>query len=249
MSDTIEGRNPVLEALRAGRTISRILIARNIEKSGTINEILSLIKEKNIPVEYLEKDELSHVSRTGSYQGIVALIPQRQYFDLAEILSIPQKKQEPAFFVVLDGIEDPHNLGAIIRTGEATGVHGVIIREKRAVGLTAGVEKASAGALEYVAVARVNNISRALERLKKQNIWIIGVDQSGDIEYTGIDLKPPSAIVIGSEGGGISNLVKRKCDFLVKIPMIGKITSLNASVAAALVMYEVFRQRRNKVSD
>ncbi|MCR4393728.1 MAG: 23S rRNA (guanosine(2251)-2'-O)-methyltransferase RlmB, partial [Dehalococcoidales bacterium] len=146
-------------------------------------------------------------------------------------------------------IEDPHNLGAIIRTGEATGVHGVIIREKRAVGLTAGVEKASAGALEYVAVARVNNISRALETLKKHNIWIIGVDQSGDVDYTGIDLKPPSAIVIGSEGSGISSLVKRNCDFLVKIPMAGKISSLNASVAAALVMYEVFRQRRNKVSD
>ena len=248
MSDTIEGRNPVLEALRAGRSISRILIARNIEKAGIINEILNLAKEKNIPAEYLEKDELSRMSRTGSHQGIVALVPPRRYFDLDEILSIPLKKQESPFYIVLDGIEDPHNLGAIIRTAEATGVHGVIIRERRAVGLTAGVEKASAGALEYVAVAKVNNIARAVETLKKHNIWIIGVDQGGDIDYTGIDLKPPSAIVIGGEGGGISALVKRHCDFLVKIPMTGKITSLNASVAAALVMYEVFRQRRSKIS-
>ena len=162
---------------------------------------------------------------------------------LDELLLIPAARDEAPFFIILDGLEDPHNLGAILRTADASGVHGVIIREKREVGLTAAVEKASAGALEYVPVARVTNISQTIEQLKKNNIWVIGIDQDGDTNYTSIDYKPATAIVIGGEGKGLSDLVKKNCDFLGFIPMRGKLSSLNASVAAGVVMFEVVRQR------
>jgi 23S rRNA (guanosine2251-2'-O)-methyltransferase len=183
------------------------------------------------------------VSETGASQGVIAFAAPREYAELDEILAVPMKRKEPALMVLLDGIEDPHNLGAILRTADATGVHGVIIREKRAVGLTPVVEKSSAGAIEYVPVACVANIAQTIETLKQQNIWVVGIDQSANTDYTAIDYRPPTAIVIGGEGKGLSELVKKRSDFLVSIPMKGKISSLNASVATGVILYEVLRQR------
>jgi 23S rRNA (guanosine2251-2'-O)-methyltransferase len=242
-SETIEGRNPVLEALRAERPIHKILMANNLERHSVIAEILHLARSRSVPVEYVERQIIDRQSLSGAHQGVLAFASAKEYCDLDDLLAIPHAKNEPAFFALLDGIEDPHNLGAIIRTADAAGAHGVIIREKRAVGLTSIVEKASSGALEYVPVARVTNLTQTIESLKKDNIWVVGIDQSGDSEYTRIDYKTPTAIVIGGEGKGISPLVRQHCDFLARIPMKGKITSLNASVAAAVVMYEVLKQR------
>jgi 23S rRNA (guanosine2251-2'-O)-methyltransferase len=245
MDNLIEGRNPVLEALRSDRPITRIILAKNIERHSSIGEIIHLARTKGIPVEYVERQFIDRQSETRVNQGVLALTAAKEYANLDDILSIPAKKNEPAFFVILDGVEDPQNLGAILRTAEATGAHGVIVRERRAVGLTATVEKASAGALEYVPVTRVANISQTIETLKQNNIWIVGIDQSGKENYTRIDYKPPTAIVIGGEGKGISDLVLKHCDFLASIPMVGKITSLNASAAAAVILYEVLKQRRS----
>lgn len=243
MDNTIEGRNPVLEALRSGRTIGKILFTKNIERHSTIAEILHLAKQNDIPIEYVERPVIDRLSQTGAHQGIIAFTSAKEYADLDEVLAIPEGRNERAFLVILDGVEDPHNLGAILRTADAAGVHGVIIRERRAVGLTPVVEKASAGALEYVPVVRVANISQTIEILKSRNIWVVGIDQAGDTNYTQIDYKPPTALVIGGEGQGLSDLVKKRCDFLAFIPMKGKISSLNASVAAGVVMFEVVRQR------
>ncbi len=243
MPNTIEGRNPVLEALRSDRPVSKVLLARNIERHSVIAEIIHLAKARGIPVEYVERPAIERQSQTGANQGVLALAAAKEYADLDELLAIPAVKKEIPFFVVLDGIEDPHNLGAVLRTADAAGVHGVVIRERRAVGLTPVVEKASAGALEYMPVAQVANISQTIEALKKNNIWVVGIDQSGDIDYTKVDYRPPTAIVIGGEGQGLADLVKKRCDFLARIPMKGKISSLNASVAAGVMMYEVVRQR------
>jgi 23S rRNA (guanosine2251-2'-O)-methyltransferase len=243
MTDFIVGRNPVLEALRAGRRISRIYLAGNIVNQGVIAEIRRLAQSRSIPVEYQERLELDRQSPGMLNQGVLALVNPREYVDLDDLLAVPAARQEKALLVVLDGIEDPHNLGAIIRTADASGAHGIIIREKRAVGLTAVVEKTSAGAVEYVPVARVANLAQTIEVLKQRGIWVVGVDQQGESGYTQIDYRPPTAVVIGGEGGGIADLVKKRCDFRVRIPMRGKISSLNASVAAAVVLYEVVRQR------
>lgn len=243
MANTIEGRNPVLEALKSGRPISKILIAKNIERHSVIGEIIHQAHTQDIPIEYVERQAIERLSETGASQGILAFSGVKEYNELEDLMAISGEKNEPALYVILDGIEDPHNLGAILRTADATEVHGVITRERRAVGLTPVVEKASAGALEYVPVARVTNISRTIETLKQNNIWIVGIDQSGTEEYTQINYKPPTAIVIGGEGQGLSDLVKKNCDFLARIPMKGKISSLNASVAAGVVLYEVMRQR------
>jgi 23S rRNA (guanosine2251-2'-O)-methyltransferase len=243
LASTIEGRNPVLEALRAGRRINKIYLLKSAEKHGSISEIINLAVARHIPVDYLDRPALDRLSNTAVNQGVIAEAEPRAYAALDELLEVPQKKGEPPFFIILDGIEDPHNLGAILRTAEAAGVHGVIIREKRAVGLTPAVEKAAAGALEYVPVARVTNISQTIAYLKQRNIWVVGVDRSGDSNYTRVDYKPPTALVIGGEGQGVSELVKRNCDFLVTIPMRGKISSLNASVAAAMTIFEVVRPR------
>ena len=243
MDNTVEGRNPVLEALKSGRAINKILLVKNIERHGIIGEILYEAQKKGILLEYVERQVIDRLGQSGANQGIIALTAAKEYADLDELLEIPAKIIQNAFFIILDGLEDPHNLGAIIRTADATGAHGVIVRERRAVGLTAVVEKASAGALEYVPVARVVNISRAIETLKNNNIWIVGIDQSGKNGYSKIDYKPATAIVIGAEGQGLSDLVRKNCDFLASIPMRGHISSLNASVAAAVVMYEVAKQR------
>jgi 23S rRNA (guanosine2251-2'-O)-methyltransferase len=243
MADTIEGKNPVLEALKAGRPLNKILLAKNIRKDTVVTEILSYARNKRIPVEFIDRYSLERRGLTGASQGILAYTAAREYITLDELMAIPSEKGEPALYCVLDGLEDPMNLGAILRTAEAAGVHGIIIRSRRAVGLTSIVAKASAGAIEYMPVARVANITRTLETLKKNSIWIIGIDMSAETEYTRVDFKLPVAIVIGSEGKGLSPLVRKSCDSTAFIPMKGKINSLNASVAAALVMYEALRQR------
>jgi 23S rRNA (guanosine2251-2'-O)-methyltransferase len=243
MPDIIEGRNPIIEAIKSGRPLNKILLAHNIGRHSSIAKILYLSRSKGIPVEYVTKNAIDRLSATGAHQGVIAYVAIKEYIELEDLFTISENRGEPPFYCVLDGIEDPQNLGAIIRTADASGVHAILIRSRRAVGLTAAVAKASAGAIEYVPVARVSNISQAIETLKKNNVWVIGIDSASDIDYKKADFKLPTAIVIGSEGEGLSDLVKRKCDYLVSIPMRGKITSLNASTAAALVMYEVFRQR------
>ena len=243
MSEVIEGRNPVLEALKSGRPINKVLLASNIERHGVVGQILHLARERGVPVEYVARPALDRLSTTAAHQGVIAFASVKEYFELEELLTVSKQKDEPPLYIILDGIEDPQNLGTIIRTAEATGAHGVVIRERRAVGLTGAVARASAGALEYVPVARVNNIAQAIETLKKNNVWVVGIDPSGKTEYDQVDYCPPTAIVIGGEGQGISDLVKKRCDILASIPMRGKITSLNAAVAAALAMYAAFRLR------
>ncbi|MDO8568053.1 MAG: RNA methyltransferase, partial [Dehalococcoidales bacterium] len=195
MIDTIEGRNPVLEALRAGRPISKILLARDMPRHSAVAEILNLAQSQGIPVEYVERRVLDQKSQTTASQGVIAYAAAKEYLDLDELFAISRQKNEPPLYVVLDGIEDPYNLGAIIRSAEATGVHGIIIRSRREVGLTATVVKASAGAIEYVPVARVVNIAQTIETLKQNNVWVIGIDMSGEQQYSRVNFKLPTAIV------------------------------------------------------
>ena len=239
----IEGRNPVIEALRAGRPISKILMDRNVQMHGAAAQILQLSKSRGVPVELVDKQSIDRQSVTGSSQGVIAFAAAKDYVSLDDLFSISQDKREPALYLVLDGIEDPHNLGAILRTAEATGVHGVVIRERRAVGLTPVVVKASAGAVEYIPVAMVTNISQAMITLKKNNVWVTGIDMAGEQGYSQVDFNLPTAIVIGGEGKGLSELARKRCDSIASIPMKGKVSSLNASVAAGVVMYEALRQR------
>jgi 23S rRNA (guanosine2251-2'-O)-methyltransferase len=243
VADIIEGKNPVIEVLRSGRPLNKILLARNSGQRAAVAEILHLSQARGIPIEYVTKDVIDRLSTTAVHQGVIAYVAVKEYVTLADLLTISEERNEPPLYCLLDGIEDPHNLGAIIRTAEASGVHGVIVPSRRAVGLTAVVAKASAGAVEYVPVARVTNLSQAIETLKKSHVWVVGIDPAGKMNYNKVDFSLPTAITIGSEGRGLSNLVKTRCDYLASIPMRGKITSLNASVAAALVMYEAFRQR------
>lgn len=243
MRDQIEGRNPVLEALRSDRPINKILISHEIERHSAIAEILHLSKKKRIPIERVTADIIKAKSLTGSAQGIIAYASAKGYIDIYDLFEISRSKGEPAFYLILDGLEDPHNLGAILRTADAAGVHGIVIPERRSVGLTETVAKVSAGAIEYVPVARVVNINNAIRTIKENDVHIVGIDQDAKKHFTDIDLKQPTAIVIGGEGKGISRLAKENCDELAYIPMKGKITSLNASVAAAIVMYELVRQR------
>jgi len=243
MADIIEGRNPVIEALRTGRPMNKVLLARNIGLHSAVAEILTLAKSRGIPVEYVERRFIDRLTTTSSHQGVIAYASIKEYVALEDLLNISREKNEPPLYCMLDGIEDPQNLGAIIRTAEASGTHGVIIRSRRAVGLTATVAKTSAGAVEYVPVARVSNISQAIAALKRNGVWVVGIDQAGEIPYSQVDFRLPTAMVIGSEGRGLSDLVRERCDSLASIPMLGRIASLNASVAAALVMYEAFRQR------
>jgi 23S rRNA (guanosine2251-2'-O)-methyltransferase len=219
------------------------MLAKNIRNDTAVVQIMSAARDRGIPVELVDRQAIDRVSSGGVNQGVVAYAAVKDYVSLEELLAIPQKTGEPALLCVLDGIEDPMNLGAIIRTAGAAGVHGIIVRSRRAVGLTPVVAKASAGAIEHVPVARVANISQTIETLKEHGIWVTGIDMTGDKDYTGVDFKRPSAIVIGGEGQGLSPLVRKTCDTVAFIPMKGKISSLNASVAAALVMYAAFRQR------
>ena len=241
--DIIEGRNPVIEALKAGRQISKIMLDSNIDRRGTVDQIIQLAKSSHVQIEFVDRHTLAKNSTTGANQGVMALAAATKYLELEDLLEISKKKGEQPFYMLLDGVEDPHNLGAILRTAECTGVHGVVIRERRAVGITPAVIKASAGAVEYMPVAQVNNISQAIITLKKNNVWVTGIDMAGTVQYTQVDYKLPTAIVVGGEGNGLSDLAGKRCDTLAVIPMKGRISSLNASVAAAVVMYEVLRQR------
>lgn len=241
--DKIEGRNPVMEALKAGRPINKIFVAKG-EREGSINQIIAIAKQQGIVIQDVDRKKLDSMSDTKAHQGVIAFAAAREYVDVDFILESASKKNEQPFIVILDEITDARNFGSILRTADAAGVHGIIIPKRRSVGLTPVVSKSSAGAIEYVPVARVANIAQTIDFLKDKNIWVAGTDSSGDKPYHKADLKGPIALIIGSEGEGIGRLVKEKCDFILNIPMKGKISSLNASVAAALVMYEVARQRQ-----
>ncbi|MBQ4528621.1 MAG: 23S rRNA (guanosine(2251)-2'-O)-methyltransferase RlmB [Clostridia bacterium] len=240
--DKIEGRNPVMEALRSGRAIDKILVQSG-EKNGSIIKILAKAKEKKIAVSYVEKSKLDKISSTGAHQGVIAYVAAKEYVSVSDIIKIAKEKNEAPFIVVCDDITDPHNLGSIIRTANAAGVHGVIIAKHNSVGLNATVAKTSAGAVEYTPVAKVSSIAQTVEQLKKENIWVVGADMDGENTIHTHDFSGAVAIVIGNEGKGISHLVKERCDFMVRIPMLGKISSLNASVAGSLMIYEVVRNR------
>lgn len=238
----LEGRNAILEVLRSGRDIEKIMVAKgNVE--GTIKRIIAMAVEKGIVIQEVSRQKLDEISQTKNHQGVIALVSAHDYVEVEDILAAAKEKGEDPFVLLLDGITDPHNLGAILRTAECAGVHGVIIPKRRSVGLNATVGKTSAGAIEYMPVARVTNIVQTMEYLKKEGLWIACADMKG-LDHFDTNMKGPLALVIGSEGDGVSRLVKEKCDFTASIPMYGKISSLNASVAAALLMYEVVRQRR-----
>jgi 23S rRNA (guanosine2251-2'-O)-methyltransferase len=240
----LEGRKAVLEALNHEKPIDRILVRRDKDKpvEGTLRMIAAKARERRIVVQEVERAKLDATSETGHHQGVIALCPAVPYFSVEEILQIARDRGEPPFVIVLDGVTDPHNLGAILRSADAGGVHGVIIPKRRAVGLTGTVAKTSAGALSHVAVARVSNITRTLEDLKKAGLWIACAQPEGKPHFSA-DMTGPIALVLGAEGEGVSRLVSENCDFSVSIPMLGKIASLNVSVAAGILIYEVVRAR------
>ncbi|MCR4778989.1 MAG: 23S rRNA (guanosine(2251)-2'-O)-methyltransferase RlmB [Lachnospiraceae bacterium] len=240
---TIEGRNAVLESLKSGKPVDKLLVQEGAGE-GSVNTILREAKKAGVVIEYVPKERLDAISKTGRHQGVIASCAAYEYAEVEDILAAAKEKNEDPFIVVLDGIEDPHNLGAIIRTAHQAGAHGIIIPKRRAVGLTATVAKTSAGAINYMPVAKVTNISQTIEELKKEGIWFACADMDGEVMYRA-NLKGPIGIVIGNEGEGVSRLVKEKCDFTVSIPMKGQIDSLNASVAAGVLAYEIVRQRMN----
>mgnify|MGYP005775338403 FL=1 len=241
--DQIEGRNSVLELLESGRDINKIYIQAG-EKHGSIYKIIAMAKERKIVLTELDKNKMQKIAQTQNYQGVIAIVPPFNYVEIEDILEEAKTRQEDPFIVILDGIEDVHNLGSIIRTAETAGVHGIILPKRRSALVNSTVSKVSAGAVEYMKIARVNNLAQTIQKLKEQGIWVCGTDMSAPVDYDEQDLKGPIAIVIGSEGFGMSRLMKESCDFLVKIPMQGKITSLNASVSAGIVIYEAVRQRK-----
>lgn len=237
----IVGKNPVIEALKANRDINKILIAEGSQR-GQMTQIIQLAKESNVILQFVPKKKIDQISDQ-NHQGVLAYIAAYQYAELDDLIAAAEKKQEPPFFLILDEIEDPHNLGSVMRTADAVGAHGIIIPKRRAVGLTATVAKASTGAIEYIPVVRVTNLVQTIEELKERGLWIAGTDASGKEDYRQLDGTLPIGLVIGNEGKGMGRLIKDKCDFLIRLPMAGKVTSLNASVAAALLMYEVYRKR------
>ena len=238
---TIEGRNAVLEAFRSGKTIDKLFVMDDC-KDGPVMSILREAKKTDTIIKYVDKERLDKMSQTGRHQGVIANAAAYEYAEVEDILQAARDKNEAPFIFVLDGIEDPHNLGAIIRTANLSGAHGVIIPKRRAVGLTATVLKTSAGALNYTPVVKVTNIATTIEDLKKEGLWFVCADMGGEVMYN-LDLKGPMGLVIGNEGDGVSRLVKEKCDFGASIPMKGNIDSLNASVATGVLAYEIVRQR------
>ena len=242
----IEGRNSVLELLESNRDINKIYVSRG-EKHGSINKILAIAKEKRIVTVEVDKSKLDAMSQTENHQGVIAIVPPFEYCEVDDILENAKQKNEQEFILILDGIEDPHNLGSIIRTAETAGVHGIIIPKRRAAAVNSTVAKTSAGAVEYMKIARVTNISDAIDKLKRAGLWICGTDISTEKYYYNQDLTGPIGIFIGNEGNGMSEKVRKNCDFLVKIPMKGKVTSLNASVSTGIVVYEAVKQRLSKM--
>lgn len=238
----LEGRNAVLEAIRNERDMEKLLVLRG-NTEGTIKKIIAQAAQKGVVIQEVSRQKLDEISQTKNHQGVIALVSAHNYATVDEILQYAQQKGEDPFIVILDGITDPHNLGAVMRSAECAGAHGVIIPKHRSVGLNATVAKTSAGAIEYIPVARVTNIVKTMESLKKQGLWFACADMKG-LDYFDTDMKGSIGIVIGSEGSGVSRLVKECCDFTVSIPMYGKISSLNASVATGLLLYEVVRQRK-----
>ena len=238
---TIEGRNAVMEAFRSGKTIDKLFVLDGCQ-DGPVKSIVREAKKHDTIINYVAKERLDQMSETGKHQGVIAFAAAYEYAEVEDILNIAEEKGEPPFVFLLDGIEDPHNLGAIIRTANLAGAHGVIIPKRRAVGLTATVARTSAGALNYTPVAKVTNLSKTIEDLKKEGLWFVCADMDGTRMYD-LDLKGAIGLVIGNEGEGVSRLVKEKCDFVASIPMKGDIDSLNASVAAGVLAYEIVRQR------
>lgn len=238
---TIEGRNAVIEAFRAGKTIDKLFILDGCH-DGPIQTIVREAKKHDCIITYVAKDRLDRMSPTGKHQGVVAMAAAYEYAEVEDILKLAEERGEPPFIFVLDNIEDPHNLGAIIRTANLAGAHGIIIPKRRAVGLTATVARTSAGAIHYTPVAKVTNIANTIEELKGKGLWFVCADMNGELMYH-LDLKGPIGLVIGNEGEGVSRLVREKCDFTASIPMKGNIDSLNASVAAGVLAYEIVRQR------
>lgn len=239
----IEGRNAVLEALRSGRPVDRLFVLDGCQ-DGPVRTIVREAKKRGTVLNFVDKERLFHLSRTGKHQGVIAFAAAYEYGDIDSMLEQAQKRGEDPFLILLDGIEDPHNLGAIIRTANLAGAHGVIIPKRRAAGLTSVVARTSAGALNYTPVAKVTNLANTMKTLKKRGLWFVCADMDGTLMYE-TNLKGPIGLVIGGEGGGVSRLVKENCDFVAAVPMKGQINSLNASVAAGVLAYEIVRQRMN----
>lgn len=240
--DLIEGRNAVIEALKSDKTIEQILIAKGDIK-GSVNLIFKMAKEKNITIKEVNRKKLDNMSETKSHQGVIAIVTPYKYCEIEDIFNYAKERKEEPFIVILDEIEDPHNLGSIIRTAEVFGVHGIIIPKRRSVGVTPAVYKSSSGAVEHMNISRVANLNNAIDMLKERGLWVYGSDMEGEEYSYNVKFKGGVALVIGSEGKGISRLTKEKCDLIVKIPMKGKINSLNASVASGILMYEVMKQK------
>jgi len=240
--DQIEGRNSVLELLETGKDINKIFIEKG-EKRGSINKIIGIAKDRKVVIVEIEKTKLNQMAQTDNHQGVIAIVPPFDYCEVEDILNEAKRKNEKPFIMILDGIEDPHNLGSIIRTAETAGVHGIIIPKRRACMVNSTVYKVASGAVEHMKIARVNNITDTINYLKENDIWIYGTEMEAKKYYYNENLTGAVAIVIGSEGFGMSRLVKENCDVLLKIPMKGTITSLNASVSAGIIMYEVVKQR------
>ncbi|MFE8703810.1 23S rRNA (guanosine(2251)-2'-O)-methyltransferase RlmB [Cytobacillus sp. FJAT-54145] len=239
--DYIIGKNPVIEALKSDRDVNKILVAEGSQK-GQMQQVVGLARERNVLVQFVPKKKIDQLVE-GNHQGVVAQVAAYEYAELDDLFAAAEKKNEAPFFMLLDEIEDPHNLGSVMRTADAVGAHGIIIPKRRAVGLTSTVAKASTGAIEYVPVVRVTNMARTIDELKERGVWIAGTDAKGKEDFRSFDGTLPLGLVIGSEGKGMGRLIRDKCDFLIHLPMKGHVTSLNASVAAALLMYEVYRKR------
>lgn len=242
MEDIVIGRNSVLELIKSGKDINKLYIQKG-NRHGSINEIISRARENKIVIKEVEKNKLDEMCENQNHQGVIATVPPFEYSDIDDILNLAKQKNEDPFIIILDEIEDPHNLGSIIRTAECVGAHGVVIPKRRSAEVNSTVNKTSAGAVQYVKVARVNNLNDTIKYLKENDVWIYGTDAGAKSYYNEQNYKGGVAIVIGSEGYGMNKLVAKNCDFLVKIPMKGKVNSLNASVSAAIMIYEVLNQR------
>lgn len=239
--ELIIGKNPVLQALKSGRSVNKVLLSDQLNKQ-LASQFVQVCKQANTFIQKVPRKKLDQLAN-GNHQGVVAYVASYTYASIDDLFTQAKKKGEEPFFVILDELEDPHNLGSILRTADATGVHGVIIPKRRSVGLTATVAKTAAGALEHVPVARVTNIPNTIDALKKENVWVVGTEATASEDYRTLDGQMPIALVVGNEGKGISRLVKEKCDWTVCLPMKGRISSLNASVACSLLLYEVYRKR------
>lgn len=240
--DQIEGRNAVIELLESGKDINKLYITKG-EKNGSINKIISMAKERKVITVEKDKRQMEQMAQTDNYQGVIAVVPPFEYCEIEDILEYAKEKEEAPFVLILDGIEDTHNLGAIIRTAETAGIHGIIIPKRRAASVNSTVSKVACGAVEYMKIARVNNITESINKLKQEGLWICGTAVDSEKYYFKQDLTGPLAIVIGNEGKGMSDLVQKNCDFLVKIPMMGKVESLNASVSTGIILFEALKQR------